>query len=205
MDITQVGIVMSFGVLVAVAGLALLFFRKEQAENRIKLFGQEFQISTPALVVFLVGCSIFTLPSVIQIQNQTVFSIHPWRSTDAEQPGRVEEANGRNHQFATAKLVAIGTTIRGVIATKEQQDFFEFKVGRALNTRVILTKTSRGGFYASVTIYDNVQSKVANGTAGPEDPVSFVFQSSPNSYYYAKIEGEFDPSVGPYELLIKEE
>ena len=71
--------------------------------------------------------------------------------------------------------------------------------------RVILRKTSPSGFAAIVTIYDNVESKVSDQTAFGEDSVSLVFQSSPNSYYYAKIEGVSDSSVGPYELLIKEE
>jgi len=199
MDITQVAIVMSFGALVAAAGLALLFLRREQAENKIKLLGQEFQISTPALVVFLVGCFIFILPTITQMQNQTVFSIHGLQGAGS---GAHEEKR-TNNQITSAKLVTIGTTIRGVIATKEQRDFFKFKAGAGLNTRVILRKTSPGGFVANVAIYDNVESRVDDKTAYGEDSVSFVFQSSPNLYYYAKIESA--AGVGPYELLIKEE
>jgi hypothetical protein len=202
MDITQVAIVMSFGVLVAAAGLALLFFRKEQGENRIKLFGQEFQISTPALVVFLVGCSIFILPSVIQMQNETVFSVHPWRDSGLAQAGPVEQGKNASNKITTAKLVAMGTTIRGVIATKDQRDFFKFKAGQGLNTRVILRKTSPDGFTGWVTIYDNNESKVAADLMSGQDPVSLGFRSNPSSYYYVKVEG--DPG-GPYELLIREE
>jgi hypothetical protein len=153
MDITQIAIVMSFGALVAAAGLSLLFFRREQGENLIKLFGQEFRISTPALVVFLVGCSIFILPSVFPMPNQTVLSIHPWRGPEPE-PEPVQDGKSANDQITTAKLVAIGTTIRGVIATKDQRNYFKFKAGPGLNTRVILRKTSPGGFDGSVTIYD---------------------------------------------------
>src|SRR2546428_8502995 len=58
-------IVMSFGTVVALAGLWLLFLRKEGATNRIKLLGQEFELSTPALIVFLVGSGIFILPFVV--------------------------------------------------------------------------------------------------------------------------------------------
>jgi hypothetical protein len=79
--ISQAAIVTLFGAIVAAFGLALLYFRREQAENRIKLFGQEFQISTPALVVFLVGCAIFILPVVVHMPNETLFSLPwPWSS-----------------------------------------------------------------------------------------------------------------------------
>lgn len=55
-------VVMSFGAVVALAGLWLLFVRKEGATNRIKVLGQEFELSTPALIVFLVGSGIFIMP-----------------------------------------------------------------------------------------------------------------------------------------------
>jgi hypothetical protein len=123
MVITQFAIVMTFGALVAVAGLALLYFRKEQAENRIKLFGQEFQISTPALVVFLVGGGVFILPSVTQIPNQTVFTFQwPWRHSgpEPEPPGPIP-TNGEEHepndQITSPNSIAMGKTTKGVIST----------------------------------------------------------------------------------------
>jgi hypothetical protein len=205
MDITQVAVVMLFGALVAAAGLALLFFRREQGENIIRLFGQEFRISTPALVVFLVGCFIFILPSVIQMQNQTVFSFHPWQGPGPDSSGPVKEGKKTNNQITTARLIVMGTTISGVLATNDDRDFFKFKTSQGLNTRVIVRKTSSGGFHANVTIYDNFESKVVDQTGMGEESVSFVFRSRPNSYYYAKIEPVYDSSGGPYELLIKEE
>jgi hypothetical protein len=67
--VTLQTMVMAFGAVIASAGLVLLFLRKEQAENKIKLLGQEFEISTPALVVFLAGCFVFVMPLVIPIEN----------------------------------------------------------------------------------------------------------------------------------------
>ena len=215
MVITQFAIVMAFGALVAVFGLALLYFRKEQAENRIKLFGQEFQISTPALVVFLVGCGVFILPLVIQMQNQTVFSFEwPWRHggsskstiSGPEQSMQVKKEHEPNDQITTANLITMGATISGIVDGKEDRDFFKFKTGQGPNTRVILRKVASSGFDASVTIYDNLENRVADGnTYGrPEDSISFVFRARPNSYYYAKVEALYSDG-GPYELLIKEE
>src|SRR6476619_6077234 len=50
-------IVLSFGILVALAGLIAFFVSKEVGSNRIKLFGGEFELSKPALVIFVVGCA----------------------------------------------------------------------------------------------------------------------------------------------------
>lgn len=85
MAITQYAMVMVFGALVAGAGLVLLVLRKEHAENRIKLFGQEFQMSTPALVVFLVGCAVFIIPVVIPAHDQAAISIVlPWQKDSSK-------------------------------------------------------------------------------------------------------------------------
>jgi len=208
MVITQFAIVMAFGALVAVAGLALLYFRKEQAENRIKLFGQEFQISTPALVVFLVGCGVFILPSVIQMPNQPVFSFQ-WPGQPPAPPTPFL-TNGEEHepndQITSANLIPLGATIKGSIATDQDRDFFKFKTGQGLKTRVILRKTSPGGFNASVVVYNNVEQRIADGSdhASREDGVSFVFDSNSNSYYYLMVESDYG-TRGTYELLAEEE
>ena len=67
--VTLQTMVMAFGAVIASAGLVLLFFRKEQAENKIKLLGQEFEISTLGVAVFLAGCFVFVMPSVIHRKN----------------------------------------------------------------------------------------------------------------------------------------
>ena len=210
MVITQFAIVMTFGALVAVAGLALLYFRKEQAENRIKLFGQEFQISTPELVVFLVGCGVFILPSVTQIPNQTVFTFQwPWRPSgpEPEPPGPIL-TNGEEHepndQITSPNSIAMGKTTKGVISTDQDRDFFKFKTGQGLKTRVILRKTSPGGFGARVVVYDSVENRVKEATSYREDAVSLIFESNPSAYYYVMVTGA-SGERGPYELLIREE
>jgi hypothetical protein len=210
MVITQFALMMAFGALVAVAGLALLYFRKEQGENRIKLFGQEFQISTPALVVFLVGCGIFILPSVIQMQNQTVFNFQwPWPTPGPKPPGPVptnSEEHEPNDQITAANLIPIGATIKGSIATDHDRDFFKFKTGQGLKTRVILRKTSPGGFLVSVFVYNDVEQRIAADSdhASYEDGVSLVFDNNSFSYYYLMVESR-DGTRGTYELLTREE
>lgn len=51
-------IVLGFGIVVALAGLIAFFVRKDEGSNRIKLFGGEFELSTPALVIFLAGSAV---------------------------------------------------------------------------------------------------------------------------------------------------
>jgi hypothetical protein len=210
MVITQFAIMMTFGAIVAITGMALLYFRKEYGENKFKIWGQEFQFSTPALAVFLVGCGIFILPSVISIQNQTVLIIPlPWRTSGKDLPGpgpllTSGEEHEPNDQITTPNLIAVGSTTKGRISTDQDRDFFKFKTGQGLKTRVILRKTSPGGFYAQVVVYDSTEGKVKADNSPGEDAVSFAFESIPGTYYYVMVEGIVG-GRGPYELLIREE
>src|SRR5215472_16171300 len=129
MVITQLALLMAFGAFVAVVGLALLYFRKEQAENKIKFLGQEFQISTPALVVFLVGCAIFVLPSVIQVQSQTVYSFTwPWQHNGGGENGGssgVVVTNGEEHEpnetITQANEVKLGSLTKGTVSSDDDR------------------------------------------------------------------------------------
>jgi hypothetical protein len=53
-----------FGAFLAVAGLALLLREQKASGNKIKFLGQEFELSSTALVVVVMGCAIFALPFV---------------------------------------------------------------------------------------------------------------------------------------------
>lgn len=204
MIITQFAIVMTFGALVAVAGLALLYVRKEQGENKIKLFGQEFQISTPALVVFLAGCAIFVLPFVVPMQNQTVVSLWAGQPTDGPAPTPVTAAGEErepNDKITEANVINMGRTIKGTISTDQDRDFFKFKTGQGMKTRVILRKT----FDARLVIYDSAEERVTSRYAGGEDAVSFAFDNNASSFYYVLVESGGPGGRGPYELVIREE
>ena len=50
-------IVMGFGMMLALAGLLLFVFRKEEGNNRVKVLGQEVELSKPALVILICGCA----------------------------------------------------------------------------------------------------------------------------------------------------
>jgi hypothetical protein len=208
--ITQNAVTMLFGLLVAAAGLFLLFSRHEQAENKIKFLGQEFQISTPALVVFLVGSGIFILPFVMQTQNQPLIDLtFPWQNERPSDSG--SGANIRDHerepndQITGANLIRMGSTIRGLITTDQDRDFFKVKTSaQGFRTRVILRKPPPG-FCASVVADNAVENQVEAGMQCGEQAVSFAFSSNPNSDYYIVVKGYGNGDRGPYELLVKEE
>jgi hypothetical protein len=86
--VTQRAFLMGFGALIAIAGLVLLVLRKEQAQNRVRMFGMEFDISTPALVVFLAGCGLFVTPSFVSIKNidTPIITIGPKSATNTPAP-----------------------------------------------------------------------------------------------------------------------
>ena len=63
----EIWVAMTFGIVIAFIGLILFFFRPEEGKNRIKLFGLDFEISKSAIIVFLVGCGVFSMPFVLPV------------------------------------------------------------------------------------------------------------------------------------------
>ena len=58
---TMQWIAVAFGIVVAIVGLLLFVYRKEEGSNRVKVLGQEVELSKPALVIFIVGCAVVAL------------------------------------------------------------------------------------------------------------------------------------------------
>lgn len=61
----QATIIMAFGGLLALVGVSLVVLGRTAGANRIRTFGFEFELSTPALVVFLAGCGLIIAPLII--------------------------------------------------------------------------------------------------------------------------------------------
>jgi len=207
MTVSLYALVMTFGALVAAAGLVLLFIRQEQGQNKIRILGQEFQISTPALVVFLAGCALVIMPPALQMKNPDVIVI-PRR--DGPHPdGKHVEIDGEekepNDDPPHANPLTVGSDIKGVITTAQDRDFFIFQsptkpTAAQQKVRVIVRKM----FTATVVIYNENEEKVAGDIAGGEDPVSFAFEVIPGANYYVIVES-FSDGHGAYELLFKGE
>src|SRR5262249_47796635 len=207
MTVSLYALVMTFGALVAAAGLVLLFIRQEQGKNRIKILGQEFQISTPALVVFLAGCALVIMPPALQMKNPDVIVIP--RHDGPQLDGKHVEIDGEekepNDDPPHANPITVGSNIKGVITTAQDRDFFIFQsptkpTAAPPRVRVIVRKM----FGAMVVIYNENEEKVASDTASGEDPVSFAFEVIPGAKYYVIVE-TFLGGHGAYELLLKGE
>jgi len=216
--VTLQAMVMVFGAVIASTGLVLLFLRNEQAQNKIKLFGQEFEISTPALVVFLAGCAVFVMPLVISIKNidQPVIIVGPHskepskpggtQQTGSDQPRRppVLEEQEPNDHIINANPIELGTTVRGSIAQKQDRDFFKIKTSLS-TTRVILRKLSLSGFAATVEIYDSVEKLIRSDSEIGDRPVSLAFESPTDAYYYILVKSLNYRYYGDYELTVRKE
>ena len=61
------------------------------------------------------------------------------------------EGKGPNTSITTAKLIAEGTTLSGLLVPGQDRHFFQFKAS-STKTRVILRKRSKGGFQGAVDV-----------------------------------------------------
>lgn len=58
---------MAFGAMVAVAGIVIFIFKQQEpGTNTVQILGFEVTLSTPGLVIFVVGSGIFVLPLLLQ-------------------------------------------------------------------------------------------------------------------------------------------
>jgi len=205
MIVTAQALVMVFGALLALAGLALLVFRRDQGQNKIRVLGQEFEISTPALVVFLAGCAIFVIPFWTSADLSKPIIAIGARSTSTA-PGSIAaavdgEEKEPNDQFTQANMVRFGARVRGRLGTATDRDFFKFRTPGPVNFkgRVILRKLSLGGFWASETLYSAAESRVVAGSATKDDSVTFAFDADPDADYYILVKGS-ETDRGEYEF-----
>ncbi|GGX93583.1 hypothetical protein GCM10007160_21480 [Litchfieldella qijiaojingensis] len=216
--ITLQTIVMVFGAVVASTGLVLLFLRTEQAQNKIKLLGQEFEISTPALVVFLAGCIVFVVPLVIPIKDiespVVILGQTPGGHTgqgalgDSPVAFPVLEEEEPNDQITEANLIEIGTRVQGSAISGQDRDYFKFMSSNQEphRIRVILRKRAPGGYFARVTVYDSAERRMTRDLQSGDTPVSLAFDSTPDSLYYILVSPVYNPRPGsPYELEVREE
>jgi hypothetical protein len=204
MTITLRTFIMAFGFLVTATGLLLFIFRNEQAQNRIKILGQEFEISTPALVVFLAGCALFVMPLFLNLENSEIrigstsspSDVGPSRKgSESDKPATtlIPTEGEPNDQLTEPNVFKLGTRIRGTIATRQDRDFFKITTPFKTNTpgqpavklRTILRKTSEG-FLADVAIYNHAEEFVAHQAQAGDTPVSFAFSIS-GPYFYVSV------------------
>jgi hypothetical protein len=212
MVITVQSMIMLFGAMVAAAGVLLLFLRNDQGQNKIKILSQEFEISTPALVVFLCGCCIFVLPLLRPGEELTrpaliLGSVGAAQADSFMGSRRIEpggEEKEPNDQVVDANALHFGTRVRGVIASGDDRDYFRFRTPEKPPEKVvvIVRKLRRGGFAARVSLYDQTERNITWDSQGGDNQVSLSFPAISNSDYYVLVKG-VGSDRGPYELEIR--
>ena len=132
MIITQHAIVMVFGALLAIAGIVLLVIRNDQAQNRIKLFGQEFRnlhTGSGGLSRRLRRVH----PSVGDAFKESTDLRHTAARTNKRAGAEPRDGrhNGRRHEpnneIGAANLISLNTTVKGAIAPGTDQDVFKIQ------------------------------------------------------------------------------
>ncbi len=111
-----------------------------------------------------------------------------------------------NDYITNANFIALGTTIRGAIATEKDRDFYKFEA-LSSKTRVILRKLSRAGFVAQLEVYDAVENKIKTAYQYDDTPVTLSFKSVMGATYYVVIESSYEDHYhnGEYELVVQKE
>jgi hypothetical protein len=209
--VTVQAIVMLFGALTAAVGVLLLFLRQESGRNTIKIVGQEFEISTPALVVFLCGCVIFILP-LLRPTEALTRPVFMFGSAAAGAEGGFltalpnapvsGEEKEPNTQITEANTMQFGTRLQGTLEENDR-DYFRFQTPEAFkgSVRVILRKTRPGGFLGGFSVFDLTESRIGGDTELGNDSATFAFEARATAGYYVMVTG----NSGPYELEVRQE
>jgi len=109
-----------------------------------------------------------------------------------------------NDDTTTASLITEGTTVRGVIATDKNQDFFKLNP-TSYKTRVIVRIRSESKIALMVFIYDHVEKQLALHPATRIQPATFSFASVPGATYYLLVDPIRGSERGNYELVVRKE
>jgi hypothetical protein len=171
---------MLFGAVIALAGLWLLFTRNDAGANRLKILGQEFEISTPALVVFLVGSAIFILPIFLPLVREEI----PVPGSNIDVSAREKEPNDT---FFSATPVDIGANVKGRVAIKDDRDIYAFRTSpdsqRPVRIRVMNKSTT---LRPSLWIYDAQKARIKylqNSTPGSDLEIPSLPVRADSTFY----------------------
>jgi hypothetical protein len=131
----QVAVATVLGALLVVVGAWLLVMRRDASQNRAKFLGLEFELSTPALAVLLIGAGLLIGPAFAPHRpgGWPVLSMGATPSGGADTPGtgtlfRQQTVTTSelepNNRPAEANVVAYGSTVSGALGNNNLSDYF---------------------------------------------------------------------------------
>jgi hypothetical protein len=217
--------VMVFGGMIVVASLFLLFLKKDEGQNRVKLFGQEFEISTPSLVVFLAGCGIFVMPFFLpheqvpilpheQLPAQSDTSTKSNSRAD-HQPTPGQESNTvvlpshptgfakePNDGIYDATPILFGSSIKGKLTERDRVDWYVFKIPDDVSDDfLVIFRHIDGNGIVKVEVYDSDEVGITGDTMYNKSE-TFKVSRDRGPKYYVKVQLT-DQGVTNYELEVR--
>jgi hypothetical protein len=125
-------------------------------------------------------------------------------STPESSVQALTEEKEPNSDMSTATVITEGTTVRGSIATDQDQDFFRVNPS-GYKTRVLVRIHSPSNFMLFVIVYDHVEKMLAMYPATVLQPATLSFESMPGSPYYIVVRSPGSGQRGSYELEVRKE
>jgi hypothetical protein len=172
MNELQIVIVTVLGAALALLGAWLMLFRRDLGANRGKIFGIEFEVSTPALVVLLAGCGLLIFPAFVP-HRPGGLSISLWSRSgsvpgvagplpwDREVAGEEVEPNDSTSQ---ANHIAVGQLVRGRLDKSGPIDYFAVALPEGdLSEHRLIVRFSGSDGVADAVIWDEKDQELANG------------------------------------------
>lgn len=187
MNDSQTVVVMAFGGILILLGIYLILVRQEPGRNRAKFLGVEFELSTPSLVVLVLGGLMLVIPAFVPHRpggvtwpswgNASVEKSRsgglPW---EREIGGMEVEPNDVPSQ---ANRIAVGQVVRGGMDGIGQIDFFALAVpadARGPHRLVVRTISWRGTTSLEAVVWDENEDQVARDSRTPEQTISVRLQ-----------------------------
>ncbi|WP_207481828.1 hypothetical protein [Arenibaculum pallidiluteum] len=207
-DIQQI-IATVVGILMIAFGLILIAMRREGAASHLKIMGFEANLSTPALVIIIAGCALFSLPLFVPHRPNT----WGWRASGTEAVAKVGSATLFERQSINASevepndiqgqanVLQFGVWARGSLR-EEDRDYYVVAVpeGSKSANRLIINNTT--GQYYTVRIFNGQYEEVL--TDFRRANLSHVLRSS-SGYLILLQQANRNDEVMEYEVIVRAE
>jgi hypothetical protein len=131
-------------------------------------------------------------------------SSSPPPSTPGSSIQAATEDKEPNNDITTATVITEGTTVRGLLETDQDQDFFRLNPS-GYKTGVRLRASSSSSFVPFVVVYDHVEKMLGMYPATFIQPATLSFESIPGSTYYIAVRSPGSGHRGSYELEVRKE
>lgn len=202
------------GIVLILAGLALIVLRRDSATNHVKLWNIEVNLSTPALVVLIAGCGLFALPLFAEHKGSpwTIFRLagesggasttNPLRTKQEVVQTEAEP----NDAPTLANIIPYGVAVEGEVGNGDV-DYFVVNVpeDQKGRSRIIVRQVSNPR-YRTVRLFDADETQIYDALSS-----STVSRGvSPSRLYMIAIEKEPSKSnpggdIQKYEVLVRPE